>query len=279
MSKLSELGKDKVQEIMDKSNSYNEALVSLGYLSGAGSNHTTLKNFIIKENISLAQFNQNSLIARRNGFHGEYTKEEFIEKLNSGICKLPSSKILHHLLELDIKECKCEHCNLSEWQGRPIPLQLHHKDKNHQNNILDNLMIVCPNCHSVLHDNFHSDKIKSRVKKDRQSAKKIAIYKGVARIKKTNYCQICGKSISLKATHCNRCTHDLVAYKRPDPYILFDVLKTYNCNFSQIGKQFGVSDNTVRKWCKRYGLPTKKDLLKSYISEHDINSNITYYYN
>ena len=47
---------------------------------------------------------------------------------------------------------KCECCGLSEWMGKPIPLELHHKDFNHYNNSLDNLQILCANCHMQAHD-------------------------------------------------------------------------------------------------------------------------------
>ena len=43
------------------------------------------------------------------------------------------------LIEYGYKEEKCECCGLSEWMGKPIPLELHHKDFNHYNNNLDNL--------------------------------------------------------------------------------------------------------------------------------------------
>lgn len=56
------------------------------------------------------------------------------------------------LIEDGYKEDKCERCGLSEWMGMKIPLELHHKDNNHYNNKLDNLMIVCSNCHMQLHN-------------------------------------------------------------------------------------------------------------------------------
>lgn len=42
----------------------------------------------------------------------------------------------------------CEKCNLSNWNGEPIPIELDHIDGNHQNNSLDNLRLLCPNCHA-----------------------------------------------------------------------------------------------------------------------------------
>lgn len=41
--------------------------------------------------------------------------------------------------------------------------------------------------------------------------------------------------------------------------------------FTQIGKDFGVSDNAVRKWCKSYNLPTKTSDIKSINSNDWIN--------
>ena len=57
-----------------------------------------------------------------------------------------------------IKERKCEICGLSEWQGRPIPLELHHKDCNGFNNELTNIQILCPNCHAQQPGNSGANK-------------------------------------------------------------------------------------------------------------------------
>jgi 5-methylcytosine-specific restriction endonuclease McrA len=53
------------------------------------------------------------------------------------------------LLKDGLKEEKCELCGLSIWQGIKLPLELHHKNGNHLDNSYDNLMILCPNCHSI----------------------------------------------------------------------------------------------------------------------------------
>lgn len=63
------------------------------------------------------------------------------------------------LIEAGIKEAKCECCGLSVWMGKPIPLELHHKDFNHRNNDLNNLQILCSNCHMQAH-NYNNTKSK-----------------------------------------------------------------------------------------------------------------------
>lgn len=65
---------------------------------------------------------------------------------------ISNSKKRERLIEDGIKENKCEICGLSEWMGKPIPLELHHKDFNHYNNELDNLQILCSNCHMQAHN-------------------------------------------------------------------------------------------------------------------------------
>lgn len=61
------------------------------------------------------------------------------------------------LISRGIKEAKCECCGLSEWLGKSIPLELHHKDFNHYNNSLDNLQVLCANCHMQAH-NYNNNK-------------------------------------------------------------------------------------------------------------------------
>ena len=60
-------------------------------------------------------------------------------------------KLRKKLLEEGIKESKCERCGITEWMGEEVPLELHHLDGNHYNNKLDNLVILCSNCHSQIH--------------------------------------------------------------------------------------------------------------------------------
>lgn len=62
---------------------------------------------------------------------------------------IKSDKLRQRLLREGIFEKKCSSCNLSEWLSKPIPLELDHIDGNHFNNALENLRILCPNCHSL----------------------------------------------------------------------------------------------------------------------------------
>ena len=54
---------------------------------------------------------------------------------------------------------RCEVCGLKEWLGKPIPLEMHHKDGNKRNWGKHNLQLCCPNCH-VFTDNYKGKNIK-----------------------------------------------------------------------------------------------------------------------
>lgn len=61
---------------------------------------------------------------------------------------ITSHKLKIKLLREGIKEHKCERCGNTHWLGETIPLELHHKNGNHFDNNLDNLELLCPNCHA-----------------------------------------------------------------------------------------------------------------------------------
>ena len=49
---------------------------------------------------------------------------------------------------IDRRGYACEVCGISEWRGQPAPIELDHKDGNPLNNELNNLRLICPNCHA-----------------------------------------------------------------------------------------------------------------------------------
>lgn len=46
------------------------------------------------------------------------------------------------------KDGRCELCGISDWMRRPLVLALHHRNGDRLDNRVENLQLLCPNCHS-----------------------------------------------------------------------------------------------------------------------------------
>ena len=57
-------------------------------------------------------------------------------------------KLKKRLIKEGILEDKCYECGITEWRKKPLPLELEHKNGDRYDNRIENLTILCPNCHS-----------------------------------------------------------------------------------------------------------------------------------
>jgi len=71
-----------------------------------------------------------------------------VEEYLSNQRPIQSHKLKLRLLAEGLKQHKCECCGISEWNGQPAPIELDHIDGNRYNNTIENLRILCPNCHA-----------------------------------------------------------------------------------------------------------------------------------
>lgn len=239
-SKLSEISYKKLNKICQESKSYREVLGKLGYSQDAGGPHAQLKNRILELGINISHFKNQRYVTNKGKFRVPISKY-----LNNEI-KIPSHKLRLRLLQENIFQYRCMNCGLSEWMGKPIPLELHHKDGNKNNNSLNNIELRCPNCHYFT-DTF-GVKNSASVK-----AKRLNGIQNKPKKQKTKRCINCGEYITSSATYCLKCRSlKNRITKRPSAQQLEQELKL--SNFRQVGNKYGVTDNAVRKWCKTYGL-------------------------
>ena len=139
-----------------------------------------------------------------------------------------------------------------EWQGKPLTLILDHINGINNDDRLENLRWVCPNCNQQL------DTTGGKNNKNKQKI-----------LTKKYYCIDCGKEISQGSTRCVECHGKMRVIPLEQMMVTREELKDLirTTPFTQIGKQFGVSDNAVRKWCDKFSLPKKTSDIKKYSDE------------
>ena len=167
---------------------------------------------------------------------------------------------------------KCAICNWSKENPftHTIPLEVEHIDGNYLNNNEDNLILLCPNCHSLTKTYKGANRGMGRKNRNKNVITKIKVSKEY--LKKEHPCVICGKltknkySCSLDCEYKRRQkkTKNDTRLEKPSKDVLINELK-YN-TMVDIGRKYGVSDNSVRKWCKSYNLPYKKEDIKKYFN-------------
>lgn len=70
------------------------------------------------------------------------------EILVAGSTHTNTASLKKRLFDAGLKERRCDLCGIERWQGRPAPLQLDHVNGTRTDNRLENLRILCPNCHA-----------------------------------------------------------------------------------------------------------------------------------
>jgi len=222
--------------VIAESRSYSEALRRLG-IRPAGGNHATIKKYTALWDISTEHFppKQGDQLRRPN---------------------LPLSAVLvegstyhrghlkRRLLAEGIKQSRGELCGQGEiWRGRPMALVLDHINGEPNDNRLENLRIVCPNCAATF--DTHCGR-KNRAEPVRRACARCGV-EFVPADSCQRYCsQYCGR----RWDRSGRPRPSTRKAERP-PYdqLLAEIAAT---SYSAVGRKYGVSDNAIRKWVRQY---------------------------
>lgn len=186
--------------------------------------------------------------------------------------------IRHNLIEY-----KCSECGLkNEWNGKVLSLQLDHINGIRNDNRIDNLRFLCPNCHTqtetycsknksitvnclnkplIIEEANNVNSLTQLLRKlglcetqsNRRQIKKILTDNNldlcVEKAEKAeNKCE-CGEIIFRQSKICKKCWGlKQRKVERPSLEILLEEIA--NIGYCGTGRKYGVSDNTIRKWIK-----------------------------
>lgn len=141
-----------LREMVKQSRSMSHLLSLCGVIP-AGGNFTTMDRQLKRFNIDTSHWGKTR--KERQGWLKGKThnwgvktplKDILIKNSNYGG---GTYKLKNKLIEEKIFERKCYNCNGDEWLGNPMPTELEHKNGDKFDNRIDNLTLLCPNCHSL----------------------------------------------------------------------------------------------------------------------------------
>jgi hypothetical protein len=141
-----QIDQNELKEVVKSATSISQILIHFGLVK-YGRNNDTLKKRLIKEGIDFSHIPQGRG-SNKNNLRGGFVArpiQEYLTK-NSNASRTALKK---RLLKEGLLENKCYECGQApEWNGRPLVLQLEHKNGDGRDNRLENLEMLCPNCHT-----------------------------------------------------------------------------------------------------------------------------------
>lgn len=261
-SRLWKVNSDEFKKVFNIANSLSDIARHFKYSTSS----SVLK--MIKERIEIENLDIEKLKKSRNQFYVQNVK-----KLHQKAGKKPLDEILvenstcgnnvhlkNRLFDEGLLELVCCKCGIGpEWNGEPLSLQMDHINGINDDNRIENLRILCPNCHS-------------------QTPTFCGKHKKIV-----NKCSECGKKIHRKSNKCKKCqglsikgikNPSIKVENRPTRIELIELI--INKPFTKIGKEYGVSDNAIRKWCKSEKLPYTKNEIESKKEQllNELNSSV-----
>jgi 5-methylcytosine-specific restriction endonuclease McrA len=142
--------KEKLQEVANKCFSFRQMLIEFG-LKETGGNYTNIQSRCKEFNVNTSHFFGKGW---NNKKHPSYSKngKPLVDFFVKGDKKISSSRVKSRLINNDLREYKCEKCGIIDWMGERIVIELHHINGDPTDNRLDNIQLLCPNCHSQTHN-------------------------------------------------------------------------------------------------------------------------------
>lgn len=143
-NKIYKLSDEQFVELLKKSSTISEVLFKLGYtVRGNSWAYSQVRRRMTDLNLDYSIFKGKSPIIKNSKLH--IINKESILKEN---CKHSRSVLRRYVIKNGLIPYKCAICGCVEWQGKTLSLEIDHINGINNDNRLENLRFLCPNCHS-----------------------------------------------------------------------------------------------------------------------------------
>lgn len=143
-NKIYKLSDEQFVELLKKSSTISEVLFKLGYtVKGNSWGYSQVKRRMDDLNLDYSIFKGKSAVIKTNKLNN--VRKEDILKEN---CKHQRTVLRRYIIKNNLIPYKCAICGCIEWQGKTLSLELDHINGVNNDNRLENLRFLCPNCHS-----------------------------------------------------------------------------------------------------------------------------------
>ena len=223
---MKDASKASLQKAIDSSCSLWEALKTIGVKTTTQHYYAVIRQRIITENLSVVQMQKNN--EKRHPIHHKRLRLDDILCEGS---KVNNQSLKKKLITAGLKDDVCEKCGVeSRWQNEHLVQQIDHINGDSCDNRIDN-------CHSQTPTFAGKNQKKQKLRV------------------KTYCCSDCGTSIHRGSQRCDKCARNArpkkLSVSRRDLHALVHVQKM---PFTRIGKMYEVSDNAIRKRCRKLGI-------------------------
>ena len=234
---VSRYTEQQAREAIQSSRSFAEALRRLG-VCASGGNWLTLRRRAEEWQISTVHFDPYA-----RGAAAARSRGRALDEILVAGSTYSRHSLKQRLWSSALKPRHCELCGQEElWKGRPMGLILDHINGIRDDNRLENLRIVCPNCAATL--DTHCGR-KNRIEAEKSCERCAETFR--PNRPGQRYCSAaCGR----RYLRAGVPSYTARRVERP-PYTQL-VREIAESSYSAVGRRYGVSDNAIRKWVRQY---------------------------